>query len=60
MLYTLFDVLETKKSLRWDAHFGYSHIYQFNATGLFLYLLKISENQRFPDVFRGHTKRPVA
>ena len=26
----------------------------FHATGLFLYPLKTSENQRFPDVFRGY------
>ena len=32
----------------------------FEATGLFLYSLKISENQRFSDVFRGYRKRPVA
>ena len=32
----------------------------FQATGLFLYPLKTSENQRFSDVFRGHRKRPVA
>ena len=30
-----------------------------HATGLFLYLLKTSENQRFPYVFRGYRKRPV-
>ena len=32
----------------------------FHATGLFLYPLKTSENQRFSDVFRGYRKRPVA
>ena len=31
-----------------------------HATGLFLYPLKTSENQRFSDVFRGYRKRPVA
>ena len=31
----------------------------FHVTGLFLYLLKISENQRFSDVFRGCRKRLV-
>ena len=30
----------------------------FNATGLFLYPLRTSENQRF-SVFRGYRKRPV-
>ena len=30
------------------------------ATGLFLYTLKTSENQRFSDVFRDYRKRPVA
>ena len=33
---------------------------RFHITGFFLYLLKISENQSFYDVFQGHTKRPVA
>ena len=32
----------------------------FQATGLFWYPLKTSENQRFSDVFRGFRKRPVA
>ena len=32
----------------------------FHATGLFLYPLKTSENQRFSDVFRGYRKRPMA
>ena len=32
----------------------------FHATRLFRYPLKTSENQRFPDVFRGYRKRPVA
>ena len=32
----------------------------FHITGLFLYFLKISEKQRFSDVFRGYRKRPVA
>ena len=31
-----------------------------HATGLCLYLLKISENLWFSDVFRGHSKKPVA
>ena len=31
----------------------------FHATGLFLYPLKTSENQRFSDVFRGYRTRPV-
>ena len=31
----------------------------FYATGLFLYPLKTSENQRFSDVFMGYRKRPV-
>ena len=31
----------------------------FHATGLFLYPLKTSENQRFLDIFRGYRKRPV-
>ena len=31
----------------------------FNATALFLYPLKTSENNRFSDVFRGYRKRPV-
>ena len=34
-------------------------INQFHATGLFLQPLKRSENKRFPDVCRGHRKRPV-
>ena len=32
----------------------------FDATGLFLNPLKISENQRFSDVFGRYKKRPVA
>ena len=32
----------------------------YHATGLLLYLLKTSGNQRFFDVFRGYKKRPVA
>ena len=31
----------------------------FHATGLFLYPLKTSENQRFSDVSREYRKRPV-
>ena len=31
-----------------------------DATGLFRYPLKTSENQRFYDVFSGYRKRPVA
>ena len=31
----------------------------FHATGLFLYPLKTSENQRFSDVFRAYRKRAV-
>ena len=31
-----------------------------HATGLFLYLLKTSENQSVSDVFRGYRKKPVA
>ena len=37
-----------------------SYIGPFHATDLFWYLLKTSENQRFPDVFRGYQRRPVA
>ena len=33
---------------------------QFHSTGIFLYALKTSENQRFSDDFRGYRKRPVA
>ena len=32
----------------------------FHVIGLFLYPLKTSENQKFSDVFRGYTNRPVA
>ena len=32
----------------------------FHATNLFLHPLKTSENQRFSDVFRWYSKRPVA
>ena len=32
----------------------------FHPTGLFLYTLKKSENQRISDVFRRYRKRPVA
>ena len=30
-----------------------------HATGIFLYLLKTSENLQFSDTFRGYRKRPV-
>ena len=36
-----------------------SEINAFLSTGLFLYRLKKSENQRFSDVFRGYIKRPL-
>ena len=32
----------------------------FRTTGLFRYPPRKTENQRFPDVFRGYQKRPVA
>ena len=32
---------------------------QFHTYGLFLYLLKTLENQRFSDVFRDYRKKPV-
>ena len=32
----------------------------FHATGLFLYHLKTSENQRFSDIFWEYRKRPMA
>ena len=32
----------------------------FHAIGLFLYLLKTSEDQNFSDIFKGYRKRPVA
>ena len=35
-------------------------LHQFHATGLFLYPFKLSENQRFFDVFRGYISKPVA
>ena len=35
------------------------YINPFHATGLFLYLLETSENQRFSDSFRGCRKRPA-
>ena len=35
-------------------------INSFHATSLFRYPLKTSENQRFPDIFGGYQKRPVA
>ena len=35
-------------------------INQVHATGLLLYLLKTSENQKFPGVFREYIKKPVA
>ena len=38
----------------------YQNIDLFYATGLFLYPLKTSENQRFSNVFRSYRKRPVA
>ena len=42
-------------------HFIVSKIINlFHATSFFLYPLKISENQRFSDIFRGNRKRPMA
>ena len=38
----------------------YISLIPFYTTSLFLNFLKISENQRFSDVFRGFRKRPVA
>ena len=35
-------------------------IHPFHTTGLFLYPLKASENQKFSDINRGNKKRPVA
>ena len=32
----------------------------FHATGLFLFPLKTSENQRFSNILRGYRKRPVS
>ena len=32
----------------------------FDGTSLFLYSMNTSKNQRFPDVFRDHRKRPVS
>ena len=50
-----------------DGFVQIKHVYQLfllivfeNATGLFQYHLKTLENQRFPDVFTGYRKRPVA
>ena len=50
----------------WGSHsfsFPFSFLFLFNsfhATGLFLYLLKTSENLWFSDVFRRYRKRPMA
>ena len=41
----------------------YSMVLRFNpfhAAGIFLYPLRIPENQRFSDIFRGYRKRPLA
>ena len=39
----------------------FSHLFNlFHATGFFLYPLKTLENLRFPFVFRGFRKRPLA
>ena len=35
-------------------------MFPISTTGLFLYFLKTSENQRFSDVFEGSENRPVA
>ena len=37
----------------------WTKINSFYATGLFLYPLKASENEKFSDVFKGYRKRPV-
>ena len=43
----------------WNNELGWT-INPYNVTCLILYLLKVSENLRFSDVFRGYKKRPVA
>ena len=51
-------------NLLWTFSFDHkaadNFISPLHATGLFLYPLKASENQRFSDVFKGYRKRPVA
>ena len=56
-----------KHALLWNKHkyqrpadiFVKNIFNPFHGSGLFLYYLKYIRNQRFPDVFRGHWKRPV-
>ena len=49
------------RNSEWKTSFFYRvRVKQFLATGLFLYPLKTSDNQRFPYVLRGYWKRSVA
>ena len=52
-----FDLLN--KTIDWFLYGGAFVVNPFDATGLFLYPLKTSENQRFSDLLRGYRKRPV-
>ena len=44
----------------WLAAYFVNVLNTFSATSLFLYPLKIQENQKFSDTFRGYRKWPVA
>ena len=43
----------------WFGEYIMSALNPFLATGLFLYPLKTSQNQRFSNVYRGYWKRPL-
>ena len=53
--------LEVGKIIIWfSILYKKAFINPFHAANLFWYPLKISENQRFSDIFRGYQKRSVA
>ena len=47
-----------EREIKWERKL--KTVNPFHATDVFGYPPKISENQRFSDVFRGYQKRPVA
>ena len=51
--WSVFSCIRTRKNSIFG-HFSRSAVY---ATSLFIQPLKVSEDQRFPDVFRGYKKR---
>ena len=57
VLKTLYNISNIWKSVK---RYITIRVNPFHDTGVFLYPMKTSENQRFSDVFRGYRKRLVA